>query len=113
LLQKNETLVYGVNIKSITTDNGSEFWDWKGFSKSIHNVRDNIQVFFCHPYHSWEKGGVENFNGLIRRKFPKGTDFGEVTNFDLQKVVDEINNLFRPSLGYFTANEIYNMHVPS
>jgi IS30 family transposase len=113
LLQNKDILIYGQNIKSITTDNGSEFWDWSSFSKSVHNSLDNIDVYFCNPYHSWEKGSVENFNGLIRTKFPKGTDFTNISGSQLDEVVQRINNLFRPILNYLTSNEVYNQLVSS
>lgn len=111
MLQSKERLIYGTNIKSITTDNGSEFWDWPTFQKSIHNTRDDIDVWFTNPYCSWEKGSVENFNGLIRRKFPKGTDFTNVSSNEIETTIEEINDIFRPSLNYLTANEMYNLCV--
>ena len=74
-MQSVDKLIYGVNIKSITTDNGSGFYDWKRFKRSIYNAKDDIDVYFCHSYASWEKGGVENFNKLIRTTYPKGFDF--------------------------------------
>ena len=61
-LQSVDKLIYGVNIKSIT-------------KRSIYNAKDDIDVYFCHSYASWEKGGVENFNKLIRTTYPKGFDF--------------------------------------
>ena len=64
-----------LNIKSITTDNDLEFYDWKRFKRSTYNAKDDIDVYFCHSYASWEKGGVENFNKLIRTTYPKGFDF--------------------------------------
>ena len=54
-LQSIDRLIYGVNIKSITTDNGSEFYDWKKFKKSIYNAKDDIDVCFCHSYAPWKK----------------------------------------------------------
>ena len=61
------------NIKSITYDNGLEFSQHEKINKEL-----NIQSYFCKPYASYEKGTVENINGLIRRFFPKGTDFDKV-----------------------------------
>lgn len=111
MLQSRDVLIYGVNVKSITPDNGSEFWDWQTFQKSIHNTRDDIDVWFTNPYCSWEKGSVENFNGLIRKHLPKGTDFSDVSNEKLNSIINQINNLYRPSLNYLTAKEFYNSSV--
>ena len=65
---------YSNTIKSITYDNGKEF-----SKHEIINKKLNIKSYFCKPYHSWEKGTVENINGLIRRFFPKGTNFDNVS----------------------------------
>ncbi|MDR1991727.1 MAG: IS30 family transposase, partial [Mycoplasmataceae bacterium] len=59
----------------------------------------------------WEKGGVENFNSLIRRKFPKGTNFDEINDWEIQEAVDWVNNIYRGSLNYLSANEVYNKWV--
>ena len=93
-MQSVDKLIYGVNIKSITTDNGSEFYDWKRFKRSIYNAKDDINVYFCHSYASWEKGGVENFNGLIRKIYPKGFDFSTISQ-------DEIDNEIKKIIGHF------------
>ena len=82
---------------SITTDNGIEY-------KSHQDI--NIPVFFCDPYSSWQKGSVENVNKMIRRYFPKGTDFAKVKEKDLQQALDLINNKPRKILGYMTAREV-------
>ena len=62
------------NIKSITYDNGKEFSKHEKINKIL-----KTKSYFCKPYHSWEKGTVENINGLIRRFFPKGTDFDTIS----------------------------------
>ena len=59
-----------INLSTITYDNGSEFCYHERVNQELQ-----IKSYFCKPYHSWEKGTVENINGLIRRFFPKGTDF--------------------------------------
>ena len=56
-------------VLTLTRDNGSENKDWKTVENTL-----GAQVFFAHPYHSWERGSNENCNGLLRRFFPKGTD---------------------------------------
>ena len=93
---------YRNTIKSITYDNGKEFSKHEIINKEL-----NIQSYFCKPYHSWEKGTVENINGLIRRFFPKGTDFDMITDEQIKRVEDWINNRPMKVLGYLTPNEKY------
>ena len=61
--------------------------------------------YFCKPYHSWEKGTVENINGLIRRFFPKGTDFDTITEEEIAYVEDWINNRPMKILNYMTPKQ--------
>ena len=93
---------YRNTIKSITYDNGKEF-----SKHEIINKEFNIQSYFCKPYHSWEKGTVENINGLIRRFFNKGTDFDMITDEQIKRVENWINNRPMKVLGYLTPNEKY------
>ena len=82
---------------SITQDNGIENRD---------HQRLGIPAFFCDPYSSWQKGGVENANRMIRRYFPKGTDFASVSQETLDHAVSIINGKPRKILGYRTALEV-------
>jgi IS30 family transposase len=85
---------------SITYDNGTE--------NVLHekiNEKLNMSSYFCEPYHSWEKGSIENINGLIRRFFPKGTDFNNVTEFDITYVENWINNRPMRCLEFKTPRE--------
>jgi IS30 family transposase len=110
-LQLNKILDYAINIKTLTLDNGSEFTNWLEMSKDIKTGACTIDIFFCHPYSSFEKGSVEHFNWMIRQWYPKGTDFTKIKQDEINKVVEEINNYPREIWGYKTANEIYNQHV--
>jgi transposase, IS30 family len=83
--------------KSITYDNGIE--------NRCHEST-GIVSYFCAPYHSWEKGGIENANKMIRRYFPKGTDFTQVTQEQVDTAVRHINNKPRKILGYRSALEV-------
>jgi IS30 family transposase len=65
-----------------------------------------VLVYFAHPYASWERGTNENTNGLIRRYFPKGTDFNTITTQQLKLVQDKLNNRPRKVLNYKTPMEI-------
>jgi transposase, IS30 family len=82
---------------SITFDNGIENKQHKSLG---------VPTFFCEPYSSWQKGGVENANKMIRRHFPKGTNFREVSQKKVDEVVGIINNKPRKILGYKTALEV-------
>ena len=90
------------HIHSITYDNGCEF--------SRHEFVNRIlqtKSYFCKPYHSWEKGTVENINGLIRRFFPKQTDFDTITDREILYVQNWINSRPMKVLGYKTPSEMY------
>jgi IS30 family transposase len=91
-----------IHLLTITYDNGSEFCWHDKVNKAL-----NMQSFFCNPYSSWEKGTVENINGLIRRFFPKRTDFDTITDEEIQQVEDWINNRPMKVLGYKSPNEMY------
>ena len=71
----NMMLPYKHCIKTITCDNGREFSNFKRIEKKL-----GIQIYFVHPYCSWERGLSEHTNGLIRQYIPKETDFKDVTN---------------------------------
>ena len=71
------------------------------------------ESYFCKPYSSWEKGGVENYNGLVLQYFPKGSDFTEITLERLQEVEDEINNRPRNILGYESPNDLLHELIAS
>lgn len=82
---------------SITRDNGIE---------NTHHAETLIPSFFCEPYSSWQKGGIENANKLIRIFFPKGTDFRFVTQEKIDQAILIINHKPRKILGYKTALEV-------
>ena len=86
--------------RSVTVDNGSENTDHGYLTRKL-----NIPVFFCHPYHSWEKGTVENTIGRIRRYIPKGVDIGKISNQKIEELEYIINNTPRKCLGYLTPYE--------
>ena len=64
----------------------------KRFKRSIYNAKYNVNVYFSHSYASWEKGRVENFNGLIRKIYPKGFDFCTISQDEID---NEIKKLMR------------------
>ena len=92
-------------FKTITTDNGSEFLDFESLEKSCGTKAKRFKMYFAHPYSSWERGSNENANGIIRRFFPKGTDFSKVSITEIQAVQDWMNNYPRQILGGISANQ--------
>ena len=88
-------------VKTLTYDNGLEFAGHAVVSKAL-----KARGYFCTPYHSWEKGGVENFNGLVRQYFPKGSDFRQISSSGLQRVEDEINQRPRKTLDFKSPSEL-------
>ncbi len=89
-------------LKTLTFDNGKEFYDFKSIEE-----KHPLKVYFADPYCSGQRGSNENANGLIRRAFPKKHSFANVTNRDLQKVTDEINLRPRKILGYHSATSVF------
>ena len=90
-------------FKTITADNGSEFLDFEG----MKDAAGCNEIYYAHPYSSWERGSNENGNRLLRRFIPKGTDLNSVTPEQLQRYEDWVNNYPRRLLDYKTANEVY------
>jgi IS30 family transposase len=93
---------FGNVFKTITADNGGEFLD----SDSIKKVAKCDEVYYAHPYSSWERGSNENGNRILRRFVPKGTDIGKLTTKELQRIEDWVNNYPRKILNYKSANQI-------
>jgi IS30 family transposase len=85
------------SILSITTDNGTEFTCHKMITEAL-----GAQVYFADPYSSWQKGAIENANGLIRQYIPKGMPFSELDEGDIGEIADKINARPRKKLGFET-----------
>lgn len=90
-------LPYIGKIRSITTDNGSEFAEHLLIAKRL-----KTKVFFAHPYSSWEKGCIEYHNKLIRQYIPKGTDFDTISDGMLREIIAKINKRPRLKLDFST-----------
>ena len=87
-------------FRSITTDNGPEFLEYDLLKRSVRRKGDRFQLWYCHSYAAWEKGSNENHNRMIRRFFPKGTDFGEIPQREIRRVQDWMNNYPRRILDW-------------
>ena len=92
--------------RTITYDNGAENVEHQRTNRKL-----NTLSFFCEPFHSWEKGTVENTIGLIRRFYPKKTNFDRVSVKDLKRVERWLNNRPRKVLQYDTPRECYRRIV--
>jgi len=103
-------MMKGKNAKSMSLDNGIE-------NREHENII--VPAYFCEPYHSWEKGGVENAIKMIRKFLPKGVDLAPYSDDDVKKVIEILNGKPRKSLDYATPQEIMveqlfkNKKIPS
>ncbi len=89
-------------VLTITLDNGKEFAQHERIGESL-----GANVYFAHPYSSWERGINENTNGLLRRFFPKGTNFMTLSEKEIQAAVDNLNHRPRKTRGYKTPYELF------
>lgn len=86
-----------------TYDNGTEL----GKEDALLERKIGMTVYRAYPYHSWERGSNENWNGLIRDFFPKGTDFATITNEEVKHVERNLNHRPRKRLDYLTPHEVF------
>ncbi len=100
----NEAVVYllsGYVVNSLTTDNDIAFGKWRQLEEKL-----GAKIYFCHPYHSWEKGLVENTNRWIRQFIPKRTNLQLISNQDLKSIEDWFNHTPKQCLDGRTSYEI-------
>lgn len=90
---------------TITYDNGMTFAEHELTEKNT-----GILIYFAWPYHSWERGCNENFNGLLRQFFPKKSSFAKIKQEQIEKAVKLINNRPRKRLGYRTPAEVFRQN---
>ena len=95
-----------VACNSITNDNGHEFAGHQMTTKVL-----NADIYFSHPYSSWECGTVENINGLIRQFFPKKTDFSKISDQEIEMVELLLNSRPRKKLGYISPLEALSLEL--
>ena len=94
------------SVKSTTWDNGREHTLHEQVTKEL-----GIPIYFADPYKSWQRWSNEHGNGMIRRFFPKWTNFDEISEAELQKVVDVINNRPRKILWYQTPKQVFDTYL--
>jgi len=93
--------------RTITADNGSENTNHRELT-----ALTDMLVFFCHPYHSWERGTVENTNGIIRRFIPKGISIDTLTDEYIAAIECKLNSTPRKCLKYLTPYEMmHKLHI--
>ena len=92
-------------IKTITYDNGVEFSDGEGMMKSVLTKGTRCDIYYAHPYSSFERGTNENHNGIIRRFIKKGTDITDINKREIREIQNWMNNYPRKSLNGLTPIE--------
>ena len=88
-------------LRTITTDNDILFRHFKVLEKLL-----GVKIYFCHPYHSWEKGTVENINGHIRKDIPKGSDISKYSKEFIQTIEQKLQRKIMEVLNYLTPLEV-------
>jgi IS30 family transposase len=89
-------------VRTITADNGSEMTGYRYLERALQ-----ARFYFTQPYSAWQRGSIEHLNGLIRRVYPKGTDFTQVTQQDCNRLARQLNQRPRRRLGFRTPEECY------
>jgi IS30 family transposase len=90
------------SMRTLTVDNGQEFARHQRITQGL-----KVPVYFADPYAPWQRGTVENVNGLLRQYFPKTLDFTTVTARQLRRAEDRLNHRPRKCLGYKTPHEVF------
>ena len=92
-------------LKTITTDNDILLKFHKELEKLL-----SVKIYFCHPYHSWEKGSIENTNKYIRKDIPKGSDISKYSKRFIKRLEDKLNRRYMKVINYKTPQEMLNDH---
>jgi transposase, IS30 family len=93
--------------RTATFDNGKEFAEHAQIARATL-----VDIYFARPYHAWERGSNESFNGLLRQFFPKGTDFQGISPLEVKYVLNLLNDRPRKRLGYRTPREVLARQFP-
>jgi IS30 family transposase len=92
--------------KTLTVDNGGEFAEHIFVTKKL-----KMPVYFCDPYASWQKGGIENTNGRLRRELPRKTDIKKISKEDYQEIILNQNLTPRKNLNWLTPLEAFTQNI--
>lgn len=97
------------HVLTITTDNGGEFASHELLTKLLHRKSlPDVNVYFADPYSSWQKGAIENINGLIRQYIPKGANFDDFTDEQIKQIQYKINRRPREKLNFLSPIQALN-----
>lgn len=99
--------LFPILFRTITVDNGSEFADVEGLERSCRGEGKRTTVYYCHPYRSSERGSNEKQNQMLRRRFPKGTDFQKVSDGEVEVATGWLNRYPREIFGYASSEELF------
>lgn len=99
--EKFKTVPDGLK-RTLTYDQGQEMAKHKLFTNDT-----NITVYFAHPHSPWERGTNENTNGLVRQFFPKGTDFNDISEKEINRIQELLNDRPRKVHDFYTPNEVF------
>ncbi len=92
-------------LHSISTDNDLLLQKHKELEQLL-----GVKIYFCHPYHSWEKGSIENTNKYVRKDIPKGSDISRYSKRFIQKLEAKLNRRYMEVLNHKTPQEMLNEH---
>lgn len=95
-------LPYKSRVHTLTSDHGKEFAEHEEIAKTL-----DLSFYFAHPYSAWERGTNENTNGLLRQYFPKYSSFQDITEIQLETVMQKLNHRPRKTLAYRTPYEVF------
>jgi len=104
--------LYSKIFRILLTDNGTEFFSVLNFENNTETGKKIANIFFCHPYSSYEKHGIEVNHEYIRRVFPKGTSFKALDDATIKKLQDNINAIPRISLNNKTPYDLTKIKYP-
>lgn len=96
---------------TITVDNGVEFADRSGMERSCLDKGKRTQIYYCHPYSSYERGSNEKQNQMLRRHYPKGTNFDNIPQEEIERKQDWLNNYPRGIFNYDTSEHAYSTEL--
>lgn len=92
-------------MRTMTTDNDLLLRHHKELERLL-----GVKIYFCHPYHSWEKGTIENTNGEVRKDIPKGSDISRYARRFIRSIEKKLNDRYMECLNYATPQEALDRH---
>lgn len=111
MIERKFGAMFSVVFKTITVDNGTEFSDCAGMERSCIHDGKRTDVYYCHPYSSFERGSNEKQNRMIRRHIPKGENFDDKPDSEIEQITVWLNNYPRGIFGYGTSQEAFDIEM--